>query len=112
MDVIEKHIHEHFARQKELGTEESTNGTNGTSGPSGLDLSPSTPASQPSGPPFAKVNSVVDNSPAETAGLKVGDIIRNFGYVNNTNHDGLKRVAECVAGNEGVSQTFPDYPRA
>ncbi|CAG8976617.1 hypothetical protein HYALB_00002133 [Hymenoscyphus albidus] len=104
MDVIEKHIHEHFARQKELGTEESINGTNGTNdtnGPSGMDLSPSTPASQPSGPAFAKVNSLVDNSPADSAGLKAGDVIRNFGYVNNTNHDGLKRVAECVAGNEG-----------
>jgi 26S proteasome non-ATPase regulatory subunit 9 len=53
--------------------------------------------------PFAKVNSVVADSPADTAGLKAGDEIRNFGYVNKSNHDGLKKVAECVQGNEGVS---------
>jgi 26S proteasome non-ATPase regulatory subunit 9 len=35
--------------------------------------------------------------------LREGDEIRNFGYVNNTNHDGLRRVGECVQGNEGVS---------
>ena len=53
--------------------------------------------------PFAKVNAVVANSPAEAAGLKAGDEIRNFGYVNRQNHDELKKVAECVQGNEGVS---------
>jgi len=51
--------------------------------------------------PFAKVNSIVDNSPAADAVLKAGDLIRNFGYVNFGNHDGLKKVAECVQGNEG-----------
>lgn len=76
--------------------------TNG--GPSNTDIpSSSSQAPQPSRPPFAKVNSVVSGSPAESAGLKAGDLIRNFGYVNHTNHDGLKRVGECVQGNEGVS---------
>ena len=54
-------------------------------------------------PPFAKVNTVAANSPAEQAGLKSGDQIRNFGYVNLANNDGLKKVAECVQGNENVS---------
>lgn len=102
MNVIEKYIHEHFARQAEVGTpdEPITNAT-----PSDIATAfPSVPASSlPLGPTFAKVNSVVEGSPAESAGLKAGDEIRNFGYVNNSNHDGLKRVAECVQGNEGVS---------
>jgi len=100
MNVIEKHIHEHFARQAENGTSDEpiTNAT-----PSDLATAfPSIPASSlPLGPAFAMVNSVVAGSPAESAGLKAGDEIRNFGYVNNSNHDGLKRVAECVQGNEG-----------
>ncbi|RDL36779.1 uncharacterized protein BP5553_06131 [Venustampulla echinocandica] len=103
MAVIEKHIHEHFARQAELGiAEELANGTTGTDDRASSVSHPQ----QILGPPFAKVNSVVDGSPAHSAGLKAGDQVRNFGYVNITNHDGLKRVGECVQGNEGVS-LFP-----
>jgi 26S proteasome non-ATPase regulatory subunit 9 len=104
MNVIEKHIHEHFAKQAELAAAEgsTTNGT--TSIDTDIPSSFSSRAPQASGPPFAKVNSVVDGSPADSAGLKAGDEIRNFGYVNHTNHDGLKRVGECVQGNEGVSR--------
>ncbi|TVY83351.1 26S proteasome non-ATPase regulatory subunit [Lachnellula suecica] len=101
MSVIEKHIHEHFARQAELAaTEEVSNGTTAMdiSSPSSSSATP-----QAAGPPFAKVNSVVDRSPADSAGLKAGDEIRNFGYVSFTNHDGLKRVGECVQGNEGFN---------
>ena len=53
--------------------------------------------------PFAKVNSVVAASPAETAGLKVGDRIRRFGNVNWINHEKLSKVAEVVQRNQGVS---------
>jgi len=102
MTVIEKHLHEHFARLAEEGQQDEPM-TNG--GPPSIDIpSSSSQAPQASGPPFAKVNSVVAGSPAESAGLKAGDEIRNFGYVNHTNHDGLKRVGECVQGNEGVSK--------
>ncbi|KAL3424816.1 26S proteasome non-ATPase regulatory subunit 9 [Phlyctema vagabunda] len=97
MSVIEKHIHEHFARQAEESREGNTNSNNELATPGSSDI----PAPQQLGPPFAKVNSVVAGSPAESAGLKVGDEIRNFGYVNRSNHDGLKRVGECVQGNEG-----------
>ncbi|PBP19592.1 GTPase [Diplocarpon rosae] len=96
MEVIEKHIHEHFARLAGYGTadERITNGDSSLA-----DLASS---SEPEvlSPPFARVNSVVAASPAESAGLKAGDQIRSFGYINITNHNELKRVAECVQGNE------------
>ena len=102
MNVIEKHIHEHFARQAENGTNDEPLTTVGA--PSLSRPASSIPTtSLPLGPAFAKVNSVVERSPADAAGLKAGDEIRNFGYVNHTNHDGLRRVGECVQGNEGVS---------
>ncbi|KAI1368688.1 hypothetical protein F5Y08DRAFT_226521 [Xylaria arbuscula] len=95
MNAIEKHLHEHFASLQAAddaaSTTPSTNGATmmGDTLPETLEV------------PFAKVNSVVADSPAATAGLKAGDEIRNFGYVNKSNHDGLKKVAECVQGNEG-----------
>ncbi|KAH6671262.1 26S proteasome non-ATPase-like protein regulatory subunit 9 [Halenospora varia] len=98
MSVIEKHIHEHFARQAELGTNEPLpTAPNSENAPSSSTFTPPEVLS----PPFAKVNGVVDGSPADSAGLKAGDAIRNFGYVNCSNHNDLKRVAECVQGNEG-----------
>ncbi|KAI8945190.1 hypothetical protein F4801DRAFT_569210 [Xylaria longipes] len=95
MNAIEKHLHEHFASLQDIGDVVSNpNPTNqammmGDSIPETLEV------------PFAKVNNVVADSPAEAAGLKAGDEIRNFGYVNKSNHDGLRKVGECVQGNEG-----------
>lgn len=91
MDAIEKYLHEFFARKaEELLTPRTTETISSLDEPALLDL------------PFAKVNSVAAGSPADEAGLKAGDTIRNFGYVNHSNHDDLKRVGECVQGNEGV----------
>ena len=53
--------------------------------------------------PFAKVNSVVEGSPADAAGLKAGDTIRTFGTANWMNHEKLSKVAEVVQRSEGVS---------
>lgn len=94
MANVEKHLHEHFASLDE-GNESNL--------PSGSTVPPVLPDSDADGldKPFAKVNSVAAGSPADRAGLKQGDEIRNFGYVNETNHDNLKKVAECVQGNEG-----------
>lgn len=99
MSVIEKHIHEHFAN---LAVEGPAQEEANTEAPhtSRILQPPPTPILTA---PFAKVNTVAAGSPAESAGLKAGDEIRNFGYVNHTNHDGLRRVGECVQGNEGVS---------
>lgn len=52
--------------------------------------------------PFAKVNSVVPGSPAESAGLQAGDSIMKFGTVDWTNHEKLSKVAEIVSQNEGL----------
>lgn len=97
MARIEKYLHEHFASM--------ANGDDNA----GVDPSIATqPAilpdsyNEPLGQAFAKVNSVAAGSPAEEAGLKPADEIRSFGYVNHANHDNLKKVAECVQGNEGV----------
>jgi len=100
MNVIEKRVHEQFAQMAKdapAAVEQLTSSSAGRNTES--QFLPGTP--QELSPAFAKVNSVVAGSPAETAGLTAGDEIRNFGYVNISNHDGLKRVAECVQGNEG-----------
>ena len=52
--------------------------------------------------PFARVNSVVEGSPADIAGLKAGDKIRSFGVANWMNHEKLSKVAEVVQRSEGV----------
>jgi 26S proteasome regulatory subunit N4 len=95
MAAIEKYLHEHFANADDAA-------------PASIGSSSQMPVLPDAEPdaldePFAKVNTVAEGSPAETAGLKPGDEIRNFGYVNRANHDNLKKVAECVQGNEGVS---------
>jgi 26S proteasome regulatory subunit N4 len=52
--------------------------------------------------PFARVNSIVDGSPAASAGLKVGDQIRRFGHVNWMNHENLAQVGAVVGRSEGI----------
>lgn len=103
MGKLETHIHAHFAALSEATAESSTTDA-------GVDDNPTNPdaaallrdfAPAPLDPPFAKVNTIASNSPAATAGLQQGDLIRNFGWVNSTNHDSLRKVAECVQGNEG-----------
>ena len=55
-------------------------------------------------PPFAKVNTVAPNSPADAAGLMVGDKVVKFGAANFTNHERLSKVAQVVQQNENVSR--------
>ena len=94
MAAIEKFLHQHFASLQDAPEP-----------PPSAGAPPVLPDSQPDllDGAFARVNTVAAGSPAETAGLKPGDEIRNFGYVNRSNHDNLKKVGECVQGNEGVS---------
>lgn len=103
MTKIEKHLHEHFASLMENGddNEEQARGVDAAASAQEPALRDYVPATLDE--TFAKVNTVAPDSPAATAGMQPGDLIRNFGWVNKANHDGLKKVAECVQGNEGVS---------
>lgn len=106
MATIEKRLHEHFAS---LPEEPTTNGATATPANEGQGAVPEMPRDfvpPRLDDPFAKVDSVEENSPGAAAGIKIGDEIRNFGYVNKENNDRLRRVAECVQGNEGVCGMF------
>jgi len=50
---------------------------------------------------FAQVDLVASNSPAEQAGLKVGDQIVRFGPLDYDNHDELQALGKLVAQAEG-----------
>ncbi|ORY66431.1 uncharacterized protein BCR38DRAFT_430236 [Pseudomassariella vexata] len=93
MNAIEKQLHEHFASLHD--TDDVAPAPSAGAGMMGDSIP------QMRDEAFAKVNTVAASSPADDAGLKPGDEIRNFGYVNKANHDGLKKVAECVQGNLG-----------
>lgn len=54
---------------------------------------------------FAKVRSVVPNSPAYAAGLRAGDDIQMFGEADWLNHENLSMVAQVVSRYEGVMLT-------
>lgn len=96
MSRIETGLHEHHARL----AEQALNPTTAAAPGSDAFSAPSAALEAP----FAKVNSIAANSPAETAGLQVGDTITKFGWVDWTNHQRLSRVAEAVSQNEGVSE--------
>ncbi|KAI3397879.1 hypothetical protein diail_10280 [Diaporthe ilicicola] len=99
MAKIEKHIHEHFASLVENATDaEVPTAVADPPEPALRDYIP-----EQLGDPFAKINTVAPGSPAASAGLQPGDVIRTFGYVESTNHDQLKKVAECVQANVGQS---------
>lgn len=104
MARIEKYLHDHFASLDENDAVPVAGQGNSQS------VLPDS-VSAPLDPPFAKVNTVALGSPAESAGLKAGDEIRNFGYVNRANHDNMRKVVECVQGNEG-SNVFIRVSRA
>jgi 26S proteasome non-ATPase regulatory subunit 9 len=104
MSHIEKGLHEHHARLAEQAQNKPDAANQAHAGFN------SAPA--PIEAPFARVNSVVAGSPADSAGLKVGDTITKFGWVDWTNHERLSRVAEAVSQNEGVSAQYAGRPDA
>ena len=99
MSRIEAGLHAHHASLPQMASESATRPSQASQVIEG------TNASDPGliETPFAKVNSVVAGSPADDAGLKVGDSIRRFGDVTWINHEKLSKVAETVQRNEGVS---------
>lgn len=53
--------------------------------------------------PFAKVNSVAESSPAQTAGLVAGDLVVRFGSVTVENDKGLSALAAPGVAVDGTS---------
>eukprot|EP00536_Pseudo-nitzschia_multiseries_P007165 jgi/Psemu1/195003/e_gw1.165.39.1 len=57
--------------------------------------------------PFAMVDGITSESPAEAAGMKVGDLVTRFGPLHADNHDRLRALAKLlpdVAGEKGTIQ--------
>ena len=46
--------------------------------------------------PFAKIDLVSEGSPADDAGLKVGDLVIEFGTQNATNFKSLAEIGQLV----------------
>ncbi|KAA1081088.1 putative 26S proteasome regulatory subunit [Puccinia graminis f. sp. tritici] len=55
--------------------------------------------------PFAQIDVVAPDSPAEQAGLKLHDQIVRFGHLNAQNHDRLQALAKLVAESEDQNIT-------
>ncbi|KAF4547128.1 26S proteasome regulatory subunit p27-like protein [Elsinoe fawcettii] len=109
MEKIEKGLEEHHANFANAPPAERTSNGAATSAERTDSARPvgDIPGAAPTiEAPFAKVNSIARSSPAESAGLKVGDKVTKFGYVNWTNHDKLAKVAQVVQSNEGREITL------
>ncbi|MCJ1380611.1 putative 26S proteasome regulatory subunit [Xylographa soralifera] len=98
MSQIETGLHAHHASAAQVTP---TSASASLSQVSELSRNTSTAVPEHIRVPFAKVNSVVTGSPADEAGLKAGDEIRQFGDINWMNHEKLARVAEKVQRNQG-----------
>jgi 26S proteasome regulatory subunit N4 len=101
MNSIEIGLHQHHASLQESGDSKESQPQTTRQNDATNEQSPSRPEMDP---PFAKVNSVAPSSPAQEAGLKVGDKIRNFGSASWRNHENLRKVAEVVQRSEGVGE--------
>lgn len=100
MERLEEAVHEHFAEGKSA---ESLPPKTTAGSQAGVSQNAAPAAQQPSSaiePPFARVNTVVDGSPAATAGMRAGDKVTRFGWVDWTNHERLGKVAQVVQQSE------------
>ena len=102
MKRLEVAVQEQFAANKagEAASTAQSTSAGGETESSAENASTSAPVIEP---PFAKINAVIPNSPAEQAGLKAGDKVTRIGNINYTNHERLSKVAREVQQNENVS---------
>lgn len=109
MGKLEKAIEEHFAAGK---TAEASAAAETAARAPEANHAIQSPASSSglAAAPFAKVNSVAPDSPADEAGMQVGDRVTTFGSVNFTNHERLSKVAQVVQQNENVSDPVALLP--
>jgi 26S proteasome non-ATPase regulatory subunit 9 len=94
MAKLELAVQEHFARL--AATQSASASTSSTQQPSTSTVAVDAQT------PFARVDNVTPESPAESAGLKVGDEIVRFGSATWINNDGLRKLAEVVSQFENV----------
>lgn len=106
MEKIATALQSHFAEN----AQNQSNGTATTATASSTPAANTPSAADADDIPFAKVNSVVSGSPADSAGLKAGDQVIRFGFVTWLNHDDLRKVSEVVSQNEGVSVNAQEKP--
>lgn len=101
MVKLEDAVHEHFAAGKSAESLPTASSALAAPTTSSASTAPAVQAASSAiEPPFARVNAIVPNSPAEQAGMKAGDKVTRFGSVNWTNHERLSRVAGVVQQNE------------
>ncbi|KAL8932537.1 MAG: hypothetical protein Q9216_006793 [Gyalolechia sp. 2 TL-2023] len=105
MSRIEEGLHSQHAQARELAATQSASAFPNRSTPSANQAARESSTIEA---PFAKINSVIAGSPAEDAGLKVGDKICRFGNIDWMNHEKLSKVAETVQRNEGTWLKPPD----
>ncbi|KAF3088934.1 putative 26S proteasome regulatory subunit, variant 3 [Orbilia oligospora] len=108
MIEIEKALHAHHAEPT---------GTSTSADSSSTSAAPPTTAPQTETPVIEAVFAVVDqvspSSPAEQAGVQVGDKVKRFGSVGALNHEKLAKVAAEVQQNENVRpSSFPQLHAA
>ncbi|RAL07407.1 putative 26S proteasome non-ATPase regulatory subunit Nas2 [Aspergillus homomorphus CBS 101889] len=102
MSLLENGIHDHFASlQRAQVPAPSAGNINSTQATQASAAGGGASETGTAGVPFARVNSVVPGSPADQAGLKAGDTVRNFGSVDWLNHERLSKVAQVVQQSEG-----------
>mmetsp|Transcript_2866 Transcript_2866/g.7867 ORF Transcript_2866/g.7867 Transcript_2866/m.7867 type:complete len:328 (-) Transcript_2866:1664-2647(-) len=64
------------------------------------------PDDAPHRQPFARVDGIAKESPAEDAGMHVGDLVTRFGPLDVKNHDRLRAVAKLVPEVAGEGGTI------
>ncbi|XP_072289246.1 26S proteasome non-ATPase regulatory subunit 9 isoform X2 [Eucyclogobius newberryi] len=88
MTEIEEALHKLHAQEKEKRG-------SGAAHDDPMEEEPSLPTA------FARVDGVTAGSPAQTAGLRVGDEVIEFGSVNSNNFQNLQNIASVVQHSEG-----------